>query len=672
MKGSEKMETQITASTAPYSINPAVRPNVPQGVPTFLTHPDVFPDPNEPGLYRVRVCQNCQSFWRDCICGTPSEDEPSSCPIIYRAGEGPGHGTNKRLLDYLNAKHEAHADEKDTHWFAYGDEGSPSTVAEMRSRITVPQPAAEQAERLKAWQAEGFQPRTTSVDELAPVASVNSPASEITAIVPPTPPDRYALVPAELKALERWCVYKMMWQEAEKKFNKPPYNARTHKKGNPVDPKDRSSYQVACAALIGHPEYNGVGIAPEYADGLTSIDIDRCVTNRVIEPWAQKIVDELSTFTEFSPSGTGLRLWLKGWQVPIVEGKEGRNFGGIEIYRGRHYMTVTGDHVPGTPLTIERRDVTVFFDRCVLGEYNRKAAKTKTETSGDHKIQDSVQIEHTGTKLVPTTKLRLLMTGEITSLKPEFRIEDGHGNSLPYPSQSEADQALCNVLAIEHNGDAAAIDEQFRRSSLMREKWDRDDYRNGTIKKAIESYEKSAAKAAANAPIKLSAEDYATLTAGDEGEAGTDEPIFVPPSTTVETHTATPTEESEPELLSVLDLNITQTQRGIAEVIGQLFGHNYLYAIGEVKGAWHLFNGQVWRRADDAEMLSVVTKLSKRIRKLAAKKDIDRSQEDKLIQLANKLDNTVFPNGVVTHLKGIRKGYVQPDLCTDFGARLKM
>jgi P4 family phage/plasmid primase-like protien len=57
---------------------------------------------------------------------------------------------------------------------------------------------------------------------------------------------------------------------------------------------------------------------------------------------------------------------------------------------------------------------------------------------------------------------------------------------LNFPSQSEADLALCQMLAFWTAKDSARIDSLFRQSGLMREKWNRDDYREPTIAKAIE------------------------------------------------------------------------------------------------------------------------------------------------------------------------------------------
>ncbi len=59
------------------------------------------------------------------------------------------------------------------------------------------------------------------------------------------------------------------------------------------------------------------------------------------------------------------------------------------------------------------------------------------------------------------------------------------GDWIGYNSQSEADLALCNLIAF-YTQDEAVIDSIFRHSGLYRDKWDREDYNKKTIQKAIE------------------------------------------------------------------------------------------------------------------------------------------------------------------------------------------
>ena len=61
-----------------------------------------------------------------------------------------------------------------------------------------------------------------------------------------------------------------------------------------------------------------------------------------------------------------------------------------------------------------------------------------------------------------------------------------------FPSQSEADMALCSMLAYWTDSDADQIDRLFRQSALYRPKWDEPrgatTYGQLTIQKALESF----------------------------------------------------------------------------------------------------------------------------------------------------------------------------------------
>ena len=62
----------------------------------------------------------------------------------------------------------------------------------------------------------------------------------------------------------------------------------------------------------------------------------------------------INSYTEVSPSGTGLRIFAQGG----LSGK-GRKRGDIELYSQGRFLTVTGDHLPGTPTTIAERQAAV-------------------------------------------------------------------------------------------------------------------------------------------------------------------------------------------------------------------------------------------------------------------------------------------------------------------------
>jgi putative DNA primase/helicase len=96
-------------------------------------------------------------------------------------------------------------------------------------------------------------------------------------------------------------------------------------------------------------KYQGIGFMFAQDDPFTGIDIDHCVSNGIIAQEAQALVTDLQSYTEYSPSKTGLHILIQG-TVP-----ESRRKNGMEIYSTGRYFTITTNHVKDTPTTIEHR-----------------------------------------------------------------------------------------------------------------------------------------------------------------------------------------------------------------------------------------------------------------------------------------------------------------------------
>jgi putative DNA primase/helicase len=137
------------------------------------------------------------------------------------------------------------------------------------------------------------------------------------------------------------------------------------------------------------------------------------------------------------------------------------------MYRGERYLTLTGCHLEGTPTTIERRQEAID---AIYNEFFRRPERPPTDpqTNGHSPcLDDSVLLER-ALNARNGGKLGRLLAGDLRG----------------YPSPSEADLALCCLLAF-WTQNAEQIDRLVRGSSLFREKWERPDYRDATITKAL-------------------------------------------------------------------------------------------------------------------------------------------------------------------------------------------
>jgi len=107
-----------------------------------------------------------------------------------------------------------------------------------------------------------------------------------------------------------------------------------------------STYEAARASTVG----DGLGFVLD-GDGIIGIDIDGCIENGNLAPWAARILaDAPATYAEVSPSGAGLHLFgfgrLPAGRVVHVAG------GTVECYSRGRYLTVTGQRFEGAPSTL--------------------------------------------------------------------------------------------------------------------------------------------------------------------------------------------------------------------------------------------------------------------------------------------------------------------------------
>jgi putative DNA primase/helicase len=114
-------------------------------------------------------------------------------------------------------------------------------------------------------------------------------------------------------------------------------------------PKTWDSYAHAalCAA-------RGIarGIGYEFdGGGLYGVDLDHVIDGRgALTPQAREIVEQLDSYTEISPSGTGLHIFVLAPGADIARHRKKDGF--IEIYTEGRYFTVTGNIYGGAkPIT---------------------------------------------------------------------------------------------------------------------------------------------------------------------------------------------------------------------------------------------------------------------------------------------------------------------------------
>jgi putative DNA primase/helicase len=140
------------------------------------------------------------------------------------------------------------------------------------------------------------------------------------------------------------------------KWTKPPINpnateADQSDAASVSDPVTWGTFDQALAYLNRYPAMSGgVGIVLVGDDDLSGIDLDDCITDSgSYTPLAAEIVsDYRETYAERSPSGNGLRLFVRGKAKRTLK----LDGVGVEVYNDGRYLTVTGDQVEDTPTAI--------------------------------------------------------------------------------------------------------------------------------------------------------------------------------------------------------------------------------------------------------------------------------------------------------------------------------
>lgn len=249
-----------------------------------------------------------------------------------------------------------------------------------------------------------------------------------------------------------FCLWRYEAQPGRDKPTKVPYRPRRpNTRASSTDPDTFAPFETALDAAAG---FDGVGLG--VFGELSAIDIDHCIQDGEPDKRAREIIEKMKSYTEVSPSGQGIRILFQvkpGFRYD----KEAFyvNHNGLEIYAAGStdkYVSVTGNAIRDTWPIAERT-----FEVLEVAQKYMKRPQTNTEER----------------PAAPTG----LSADEI--IRKASRAQNGQkfmqlwsGDTSGYASESEADMALCSFLAFWTGRDPVRMDELFRQSGLMRDKWD--------------------------------------------------------------------------------------------------------------------------------------------------------------------------------------------------------
>ena len=293
----------------------------------------------------------------------------------------------------------------------------------------------------------------------------------------------------ELKKLPLWVNWKYVERKGTKK-SKAPINAKTGGNAMPNNPDTWCTHQFAS----WHTDKNkcdGVGVMfSGLGNGymLCGVDIDNHANTVGGNPLQAEILELFSgTYAEKSPSGNGCHILFMLSESYVEQLKKvwakyhnKKSEEDIECYISgitNRYFTYTGDCIADYPITDMSAALQTFLDKYMLREQPQPQAQSKP-------------VSPVPAPAVLDIAAMLDIARNSKSGAAFCGLYDGGDTSAYNGDDSSADLALCQMLAFYLQGDYNKIDTAFRSSALMRDKWEREDYRSATINKAIKSCRK--------------------------------------------------------------------------------------------------------------------------------------------------------------------------------------
>lgn len=207
-------------------------------------------------------------------------------------------------------------------------------------------------------------------------------------------------------------------------------------------------------------------------DDIAGVDIDHRIVDGEIDPEVLAELEALDTYAERSPSGDGLRAIVRA-RLP----SQGCKTGNFEIYETGRYLTITGQHLEGSPTAIENRqaEVEAFHARRIA------KPKPKSVRKGARPHEGGGRDPGRWSRAVPGPLTDRQVLARLSKKKnaAKFNAIYAGGDSYHGGDTSRADLALCSMLSV-YTHDVEQIDRLFRNSPRMRDKWDEPHYSDGT------------------------------------------------------------------------------------------------------------------------------------------------------------------------------------------------
>jgi hypothetical protein len=149
-----------------------------------------------------------------------------------------------------------------------------------------------------------------------------------------------------------------------------------------TDPNTWRSYEDAYIAWLENEwSFVGVGRVIRAEEDLVGVDLDKCLDpeSGELTPWATQVIERLDSYAEVSPSGTGVKVWVRAPSITRAHVKPG-----LEVYPRGRYFTVTGLAL-GEPRDIANREEELA---AIIAEEFAHVDRNRTPYDGPRRVLD--------------------------------------------------------------------------------------------------------------------------------------------------------------------------------------------------------------------------------------------------------------------------------------------
>ena len=280
-------------------------------------------------------------------------------------------------------------------------------------------------------------------------------------VLPEALPVRLNVIPAQLCGIPQWVLWRYDFDKGRQEWTKVPCqtNGRLASTTNPATWNTFQNVVAVYGAQLKHnsrePRYAGIGFVLTADCGIIGVDLDKVLDPATGQPSveANAILSRLDSYSEISPSGKGLRIFVYG-VLPADRLKKNTALG-FECYTEGRYLTLTGHQWSGTSPRIEEREEACQWLHATYFARPTRSKLRPTNNSFSPREEDEAILQR-AFRAKNRAKIKALWDGSAAEHNGDH---------------SAADLALCGALAF-YTQDVHQLDRLFRGSKLFREKWD--------------------------------------------------------------------------------------------------------------------------------------------------------------------------------------------------------